>query len=188
MQIEKINPRIITYKLAPDENDKEYRTCMWAKYIFDCDNGRFTVNSDVGDYSYCWGYNDHEDFMHFMTRVNAGYLLDKISSRTVFNVSKSKTLIIENIKKYGTGFYELENYQQINTAVKNIAAIYNGVNEETFFRTVSEIVPTMNYESIDIVKEYPHGAIAVVELFIKYLQPEIKKNFTDLVMKGDSHV
>lgn len=54
MQIEKIEPRTITYRLSPDKGDKEY-LCMWARYTFDCDNGQLDISSDAGDYTYRWG-------------------------------------------------------------------------------------------------------------------------------------
>ena len=33
MKIEKINPRVITYKLVPDKTDKEYFSCMGEIYL-----------------------------------------------------------------------------------------------------------------------------------------------------------
>ena len=43
MQIEEIEPRTVTYRLTPDREDGEYHSCMWARYIFDCDNGRLNI-------------------------------------------------------------------------------------------------------------------------------------------------
>lgn len=176
MKIEKINPRVITYKLAPDKGDKEYFSCMWARYIFDCDNGRLNINSDAGDYSYGWGHNDHEDFMHLMSRIDSGYLLNKISDRTVFHIDKSKKHTINNIKEYGIDCFGIKN-QELNSIIDDINNIDDGASEETFLREVDSIVPKIDWESIEIVREYPCGAVTVVDLFIKYLQPKIKEEF-----------
>lgn len=40
MEITKIEPRTFTYRLVPNKEDPEYMQCMWARFIFDCDNGR----------------------------------------------------------------------------------------------------------------------------------------------------
>lgn len=174
MKVEIINPKVITYKLSPDRNDAEYHMCMWARYIFDCDNGRLNINSDAGDYSYGWGYNEHEDFMHLMSRVNSGYLLNKITDRTVFHIDKSKERTIDNVRKYGIIYFGIENQEELNSIIDDINNIDDGASEETFLREVDDIVPKIDWESIEIVKDYPSGAVTVVELFMKYIQPEIK--------------
>ena len=166
-----------TYKLVPDKSDKEYFSCMWARYIFDCDNGRLNINSDAGDYSYGWGHNDHEDFMHLMSRVNAGYLLNKISDRTVFDIDKSKARTVSKVQKYGIDYFGIKDQKQLESIVEEINDIDDGVSEETFLREVGNIVPKIDWKSIEIVKEYPCGATTVVDLFIKYLQPKIREEF-----------
>lgn len=173
MKIEKVNPRVITYKLVPDKGDKEYFSCMWARYIFDCDNGRLNINSDAGDYSYGWGHNDHEDFMHLMARINGSYLLNKISSQSVFNIRKSKVETIKNIESYEANYLEIED--RLDSICEEIEDIDDGASEETFFRDVERIVPGIDFESIEIVKEYPSGAETVVEWFEKYVQPQIRE-------------
>lgn len=177
MRVEKINPRVITYKLVPDKRDKEYFSCMWARYVFDCDNGRLNINSDAGDYSYGWGHNEHEDFMHLMSRVDSGYLLNKISNRTVFNIEKSKAHTITNVQEHGVDYFWINDQKQLESILEEINDIDDGASEETFLREVVDIVPEIDWDFIETVKEYPCGAVTVVNLFIKYLQPEIKKEF-----------
>ena len=81
---------------------------MWARYTFDCDNGRLNINSDAGDYTYGWGHNVHEEFMHLMGRVDAGYLLNKLSNLSVFDIAKSKAKTIKNIKEYGVEHFGIK--------------------------------------------------------------------------------
>lgn len=177
MEIERIEPKVITYRLTPNMSDEEYHMCIWARYIFDCDNGRMNINSDAGDYSYGWGYNEHEDFMHLMSRVNSGYLLNKISDRTVFNIDKSKSHTITNVQKYGIDYFGIKDQKQLESVIEEINNIDDGASEETFLREVDDIVPEIDWDSIELVKEYPCGAVTVVDLFIKYLQPKIKEEF-----------
>lgn len=175
MHVERIIPKTVTYSLVTDKEDEEYSSCMWARYIFDCDNGRLNINSDAGDFSYGWGYNKHEDFMHLMSRVNGSYLLNKISSKSVFNIGKSKVKTIENIETYESDYLGIEN--KLDSICKAILDIDSLSSEETFFDEVNRIVPGIDFESIEIVKEYPYGADVVVDLFEKYIQPKIKEEF-----------
>lgn len=176
MEITKIEPRTYTYRLVPNKDDEEYTSCMWARFIFDCDNGRLNINSDAGDYSYGWGYNEHEDFMHLMSRVNKYYLLDKLSRRSVFLIDKSKRETIKCIEEDGWEYYGIESeedWEEIKQDILNIEVS----TEESFFREVEDIVPDIDWESIIMEKDYPYGAKVVVDLFEKYLQPKIKEEF-----------
>ena len=169
MKVERIEPKVITYKVTPSKDDKEYMECMWARFIFDCDNGRLNINSDAGDYSYGWGYNEHEDFMSLMARINKGYLLNKIADRTVFDLETSKKGTIENITEY-------EDVGHLQDIIEKINDI-NVHSADGFFFEVDSIVSNIDYENISIAERFPHGAEVVCELFVKYIQPQIKKDF-----------
>lgn len=177
MLIEKIEPRIITYRLSPEKRDKEYSSCLRARYIFDCDNGQLTINSDAGDYTYSWGHNIHEDFMHLMGRVDSGYLLSKLSDRVVIDIAKSKAKTIQNIKEDGIEYWGIKDQGHLDSVIEYISDIDSGASEETFIREVLDIVPAIDIDGIEVEKDYPHGAFVVVEIFIKYLQPLIRKEF-----------
>ena len=177
MQIEEIEPRTVTYRLTPDREDGEYHSCMWARYIFDCDNGRLNINSDAGDFSYGWGHNVHEEFMHLMGRVDGGYLLNKLSRRSEFNIAESKAGTIRNIREYGPGCMGMEGQEQLEAKMEEIQDIDGGASEETLLQEVYDIIPGIDWEYIEIVKEYPYGAVIVVEMFMKYLQPVIKERY-----------
>lgn len=178
MQIEKIEPRVITYRLVTDKRDGEYAFCMWSKYIFDCDSGRLTVNSDAGDYTYMWGYNFNEEFMHLMSRVDEEYLLNKLSYRSVFKIEESKAGTISNIKKHGQYYIDIDSHEQMGSIVEKISDIVNDASEEEFIREVYDILPGADWEDIEVEKDYPYGARIVVRMFIKYLQPKIKEDLT----------
>ncbi len=177
MQIEKIEPRTFTYRLSPDKGDEEYHSCMWARYIFDCDNGRLNINSDAGDYTYGWGHNVHEEFMHLMGRVDEGYLLNKLSNRSVFDIAKSKARTIKNIKEYGVEHFGIKDQEHLDSVIEYVSDIDGWASEETFIREVIEIVPKIDWEDIEVEKDYPYGAMVVVKMFIKYLQPKIIEEF-----------
>lgn len=76
---------------ALKKDDKEYNDCPWARFTFDCDNGSLVIAGDAGEYSYIWGHNENEKFMHLMSRINKYYLMDKISGRYMLNLKESKS-------------------------------------------------------------------------------------------------
>lgn len=176
MEITRIEPRTYTYRLVPNKDDEEYRSCLWARFVFDCDNGRLNINSDAGDYSYGWGYNEHEDFMHLMGRVDKHYLLNKLSSKKVFLLEESKRETIKFIEDNGWECYGIKSEEDWKEYKQDILDI-SACSEETFFRTVDDIMPDIDWESIQIEKDYPHGVKVVADLFEKYVQPKIKEEF-----------
>lgn len=176
MEITKIAPRTYTYRLVPNKDDEEYCFCMWARFMFDCDNGRLNINSDAGDFSYGWGYNEHEDFMHLMGRVDKWYLLNKLSNKNVFLLEESKRETIKYIEDNGWDCFGIKSEEDWNEYKQDILDI-STCSEEIFFRMVDDIMPDIDWESIQIEKDYPHGAKIVVDLFEKYLQPKIKEEF-----------
>lgn len=177
MEITKIEPKTYTYKLIPNKGDKEYTSCMWAEFTFNCDDGRLSINSDAGDYSYEWGFNQHEDFMHLMSRIDKEYLLNKLSSRNAFLLKESKESTIEIMEHNGWDCYGIKSEEEWKNYKQDILNI-NTCSEETFFRTIEDIIPDIDFESIIIEKDYPYGAKVIVDLFKKYLQPKIKEQFS----------
>lgn len=178
MKVERIEPKIQTFRLTMEPTDEEYGQCMWAKFILDFDAWRLTINSDAGDYTYGWGNNDkHDNFTSLMARVNEGYLLNKMSSRSEFFIDKSKAEIIETIELDGWEYYGIkseEQWQEIRQEILDIDGCYS---EEMYFLEVNKIVPEIDFESIRLVKDYPHGAYVAIDLFIKYIQPIMKEEW-----------
>lgn len=178
MKIEKLNPEIYVYEIKPSHEDAEYTECLWARFTFDCDAGSLTITSDAGDYSYLWGYNEHEHFMHLMSRINKSYLLNKIASMDVFNLQESKRKTIENIEFNGYECYGIksdEEWKEIKEQINDIM----WVSEEGFYERISSIVPDIDVEEIYAEKEYPHGAVILANWFEEYLKPNIKKEYGD---------
>lgn len=172
MKIEKIKPNVVTYKLTPSREDREYLMYTQARFEFDCDNGIVNINSDAGDYSYRWGYNEHENFMRLMSRINSDYLLNKISDRTVLDLEASKKETVENVINWD-GY----DYSELKSFADEINDIYAD-NADEFFYKVDHILPGgMVYDCIAIVKRFPRSAELICDLFTKYIQPQIKKDF-----------
>lgn len=142
MEITKINPRIYTYNLKSSQNDEIYKSCLWARFTFDCDAGILTINSDTEDYSYCWGYNESEDFMQLMSRIDKYYLVNKISDKSRFLLDESKKRTIENIELNGFEKYGIKTEEEWEEYKQDIMAICTW-NESEFLLSVKGIIPDM---------------------------------------------
>jgi len=178
MKVEKIEPKVITYKLNLDKDDEEYTSCMWARFILDYDTWRLTINSDAGDYTYHWGNNDKNDnFTSLMARVNDDYLLNKMSNRSRIYIDKSKEATIQTIEENGWDCFGIKSEEEWKEIKQEINDIDDCSSEEYFFREVDSIVPQIDFECIEIIKDYPYGAYVVIGLFNKYIQPIIKEEW-----------
>ena len=180
MKIEIIHPNVIIFDARQEKSDKDYGSCLWAKFIFDRDSGQLNINSDAGDYAYRWGYDEDEEFMHLMSRIDKDYLLNKISDRSIFDDDKSKKENIKYLKQYGIPQGIVKNGKRLSEIVNEINDIEYGRSEEYFIREMEEI-PEFDYESIKVVKEYPTRAITITDIFEKYIQPKIREKW------GDTH-
>lgn len=181
MKVEKIEPKTVTYKLTPDSDSDEYAFCMWSRFILDYDSWRLTINSDAGDYTYCWGNNDNNDnFTSLMARVNEEYLLNKMANRSRFYLDESKKATVKTIEQNGFYCFGIKGEQQWREIEEQIYEIDEGASAEQFFREVESIVPSIDFECIEVIKDYPSGAYTVIGLFIKYVQPLLKEEWSKL--------
>lgn len=176
MQINKLTPEIHVYELRPLKGDKEYNDCLWARFTFDCDNGSLVIAGDAGEYSYTWGHNENEKFMHLMSRINKYYLMDKISGRYMLNLKESKKRTIEHIESSGYEDYGISSEEEWRFVKHELMNIETS-SEMIFYDNVRTIVPKIDYEDIYIEKDYPRSVTILADWFETYLQPEIKKEF-----------
>ena len=115
--------------------------------------------------------------MKISCRIDKHYLLNKISDRSVFLLEESKKETIECIEDNGWDCFGIETEEEWQECKQDILDIYMHSSEEYFFRSVENLIPDIDFESIIAVKDYPHEAKAVVDLFEKYLQPKLKEDF-----------
>ena len=176
MKIEKIMPKTVTYALSMEKQDDDRWMCSWANFILDYDSWRLTINSDAGDYTYCWGNNRNDNFTDLMARVEKGYLLNKMSNRSEFLIDDSKKETIRAIEENGWeeyGFKSRGQWEDVKMDINNIDSL---ASEEMFYREVDNMVPDIDFESIYTIKDYPKMAKVAVEIFIKYIQPILKED------------
>lgn len=95
-------PNIVTIEYRQEQGDPDYGSCLWANFNFDLERYDLTIMSDCGNYAYSWvATPNSESFMHLMSRVDQGYLLDKIAARCQVNYDETLANVKALISSYG---------------------------------------------------------------------------------------
>lgn len=174
-----LHPEIVVLEYRQETTDKDYGSCLWAKFYFDTTNYKLLITSDCGEYGYGWCPDD-EPFLKFMTGVRKDYLLEKISNRSIID----KGATFEEVKDYilelteGKPNVDYDEYELQN------ACSYNTLNE--IYNALTEIFDSMelDYDSewlcSCIAEDYSYQAQKIVDVFIDYIQPQIKR-----IIKGE---
>lgn len=182
MIISKKIPNVVTYSIKMDlkEDKKLYQRCKSLDITLDFDSWIISCNGDCGHWSYQW-MPDNTNFLDQMCRINGSYLLDKIASRSVFNLKKSKDETIKNVKRdYPDDVMENE----VKDAIKYIKSLQNK-GKELFYEQILYNFEWMSVETICSEMEYPAGAVVFCEIFEQILQPILKK---ELKIKEENYV
>lgn len=175
MQLIKCPLNAIVYRLKTDDNDPDRHKCGWADFTLEFDFRRLSIRSDSGDYAYSWGHSDNDSILNLLSRVSKEYLLSKISDKNIFDIKTSKEQLIEYVK-HNEESYGVDNIEDI---IKNIKDIPELLTEESYLYHVKDIIPKIDWEAIPIEKAYPYNAQVVSEMFINYVQPQIKNDFEE---------
>lgn len=163
---------IITLAFRQEKADPDYGTCLWADFYFDLDSYALSISSDCGDYAYSWTPTPNtESFMDLMRRINKYYLRNKISEESEFMLEESKRDTISNLETYM--FDCVEDKGKAEDEINDI----DFSNENIFYREVDEILDRYGivdtFKLIAAVCDYPAGALKIVEIFEKYVQPAL---------------
>ena len=163
-------PKIISLLYKQEKTDKDYGSCLWARFLFDTENYSLHIESDCGNYSYSWCPTPNtESFLHLMARIDKGYLLRKISDRTVVDGEATfESLKVnledvcdddvdwEEVKEYCCGGYdEREMVEEINSEIHN-----EFIGEYDIWECVQ--------------KDYPNNAKKIASVFCNHIIPAIK--------------
>lgn len=174
-------PEIVTVSFRQERGDKDYGSCLWARFNFDTKHYHLSIESDCGSYGNGWYPTpDSETFLQLCSRFEEGYLLDKIDNRRVVDGEATYKALMEFLEDYDDYAYELLTERQRNhlkaacrsnrrdyDCMKNILDELEGTG---FSGSCSE------YDiACCIEMTYPIGSKKIVEIFRDYIQPEIRK-------------
>ena len=106
-----------------------------------------------------------------MRRIHKDYLLNKISEQSEFHLDESKRDTKSNLETYM--FDCVEDKGEAEDEINGIDCS----NEDMFYREVDEILDRYGiagaFNIIAAVCDYPAGALKIVEIFEKYVQPAL---------------
>ena len=188
-------PDIVTISFRQEREDKDYGSCLWARFNFDKKNYSLSIESDCGSYSYGWCPTpDHETFLHLCSRFDEFYLLDKISNRTVVNGDATFKNLTETLKDYDDYGYEVLTAKQMQIIEESC---YGNRNDSDAFASITDAFDgTLLEGSLSeydiaccIEMDYPRGAKKIVEVFRNYIQPELRmlSGYKGAKMDGDGN-
>lgn len=177
MKVSEYKPNVIMYSVIPETKDGR-SDCLWARFIFDCDNFQLNINSDAGDYSYKWSYDENESFMHLMSRINKDYLLSKISNRNIFDFEESKKEMLKRIESYDPVYCGIDSEEKWNQIKQEILDM-EPCSEGYYLQTIYDLIPNIDFESIYVENYYPYEAKVIANMFSEYIQPIIKNKLNE---------
>lgn len=200
--IQQEEPKIISILFQQEKSDADYGSCLWARFYLDLKNYTLSVKSDCGNYDCSWPITESESFLHLISRIDADYLLRKISSESVVNSAATWKSLQELINDVLSA--EIDSSHDINclsetdrddleaacynynhsldetaNAIKNAILDINTLANLSAIK--SPILDTEILANIDdysiytcIEMDYPNNAKKIVEIFENHIQPYIK--------------
>ena len=174
-----IRPNILTLEYRQDKEDKDYGSCIWARFNFNLDRYELFISSDCGTYGYKWCETPKtESFIELMSRVDKDYLLHKLCGEPKeFDYDATKESILRcyeddevNLELVKSIFEEIEDQYEPNSA-DCFALMWDEADS-----------PDHNFPEIwdRIVYSYSYDAIKIVNIF----ENEIKKALKEILAKG----
>lgn len=175
------DPKIITISYRQTKDDKDYGSCRWARFNFDTKNYHLSIESDCGIFTNGWYPTpDSETFLHLCSRFEGGYLLDKVSTRSVVNGDATYKSLIAWMEDYDEyGYERLSEIQR--EEIEN--ACHSNKNDYAVLRAIQEALEDTAFEGscseYDIAccveMDYPSGAKKITEIFVEHIRPVVKK-------------
>ena len=174
MEIKITNPRIVRVSYLPDRTDERYRECTWAYFDFDPDNWMLNIQSDAGDYAYCWCPEKDRKFLPFITKIDGDYLLRKISRRTEVDIEATKERLRECMEDMEFSEDDIEDYMsELIDKLEELCC-----ESEDFVKyAVDEWNNEQDLDICDawdyVVVDYPNDAKKIARIFDEHIRHTI---------------
>lgn len=179
-KVEIAKPSIITLEFHQEKQDKDYGSCMWARFVIDTKNYELHICSDCGNYGYSWVPTpEHESFLRLLSRMDRDYFLDKIGCLDVIDVEDT----YNKIKEYLEYLVEGETLEEVGIDIDSLYTACTYGNKQEIHESICSVIRNSNvlgaegfevYECISLTYSYDQKKIA--EIFTEYIQPFIKEN------------
>lgn len=174
-------PETICLLYRQEKTDKDYGSCLWARFYFDLKNYNLHIESDCGNYTYGWVPTpEHETFLQLCSRFDSEYLLYKLSDRSVIDSEatwKAVKELVEETIEYSL-FDNIDEYdwQQLESACYHChdqRDVVDGIFDAIKYTELSGKIETEDVWGA-IETDYPANAKKIVSVFINCIQPFIK--------------
>lgn len=179
VKIEK--PEIITISYRQERSDKDYGSCLWARFNFDTKHYHLSIESDCGTYGNGWVPTpDYETFLQLCSRFDNGYLLDKLDNRSVVDGKATYKALMEFLADYDGYAYELLNEIQLEE-LENACRCNR--QDGDCLRNIMDVLEDTEYSgscseydiACCIEMTYPRGAQKIAEIFRDHIQPVLRE-------------
>lgn len=174
MKVTEIQPNIIALEFRQEPADKDYGSCLWARFYFNLDRYELTILSDCGNYGYKWYETEKESFLELMSRINEDYLIGKLYGYPdIFDYESSK----RNVYEYCEDLMDKEELDDAFDEIEN-----NGCypeTEESFIRGINAEIGWIAEPYILVEKVYPANALKICSVFETAIKPKIKEMLGD---------
>lgn len=175
MTVKNIPTNIVCLEYRQDKSDKDYGSCLYARFYFNLDRYELMIISDCGNYGYKWVETPHsESFLELMARCNGGYILDKIyGSADIFDYEATKQGI------YDSRCYDDEDKKKLDKIFKNMEFEYEPDDAGEFLRRFDEENDLMEFGFVDTFEfpqyRYPANVLKICEIFDECIRPKIRE-------------
>lgn len=173
MIVNEIKPNILCLEYRQEKTDKDYGSCLWARFMFNLDRYELSITSDCGNYGYKWVETpSSESFLELMARCNDGYMLDKLyGHEDIFDYEATKERIYDYFGE------DEEDKEKLDEIFEEMEIYGGGADSSSEFMRVFE--DNNNNDFCDVWEllqyVYPSNALKIVEVFNNCIQPYIKK-------------
>lgn len=183
MKVTVEKPRIISLLYKQEKTDKDYGSCLWARFYFDLEHYTMSIESDCGNYSYGWTPTpDHESFLHLCTRLGTDYLLGKFSSLCVVDHNKTweevQEIIADILDGSCTEVYDSD-IDKIRRACydhRTAEATARAIEQAMYDADLTSSADELTYEICEaVIEDYPRQAKKIVEIYDEHIRPVVIK-------------
>ena len=173
-------PKIITLLYRQEKDDKDYGSCLWARFYLDTENYTMAIESDCGNYSYGWVPTPNsESFLQLLARMGVDYLLNKISSQTVVDGEATWKAVEEYMQEasaYEGVVLDADEWESIKDAC------HASNNNQEILDELEDATPFALWRELDhewlwglIEKDYSAQAKKIGSIFDTCIRPKIKE-------------
>lgn len=184
MQVKKITPNILCLEYRQEKDDKDYGSCLWARFVFNLDRYELLISSDCGSYGCKWYETpDTESFLELIIRVNKDCMfINLYGSPDVFDYEASKANIYEELVFEGSTltkelldeiFTQIESdYGDYLYDAHSFMDAFKRIDNEYYENSFEDDYPNV-YGALEF--SYPANVLKIVDIFENCIKPVLKE-------------